>query len=546
MENYYNKYLKYKTKYLHTLYDCDNTFKQICINTDTGFDTNIECTNNCLQNWIDNNKYNVVSTDGFHQYNGSCWNDVFQTLLCFSDVIGSYMQKLFNLSESDYDTFLLTDKSNKLYFLPINIDLDDYEIFNIESLEYMRNLKQRFYNNRYETIPTLKRKYSISYNSKCITSNFNIYNLHLSNTSHIKVTRSGGNILNSFINVCMINYYIDIPNFFINLQVFTKTTFNNLLIDKTKLLFLEISWLSLDENHGHKTGIFKSNDIYYYYDNETIDGINLYMEINLDIDNLHEEIAKLYPSNNIIITTMTIEMIYCYSFKIYNDENEYYNSLTILNYYKIYNNKRTIELLFNTNNNILINDIITDNNQNIDFMNYILRKKFKSIIDNNIKHENIKLFIDICLQYNLIDKLVELLITYPSLKLYVIDLIITNFNTELLNLLLDKNIININMILNSNLDNYNIINFLLINNKIDINSCIDKKTPLHIAIEKEDINIIELLLSYNADINKKCFVFGQSPKMLLNSKKLLIENIKIKFIDRPEILNNILIKRKLE
>ena len=85
MNLYYNKYIKYKNKYLKL----KTQKKQIGKGSSADFQEKITF----------HEDFCIGRGDYFHQHSGECWNDAIQMLFCFSDEIKTSVQsKLFNLT----------------------------------------------------------------------------------------------------------------------------------------------------------------------------------------------------------------------------------------------------------------------------------------------------------------------------------------------------------------------------------------------------------------------------------------------------------------
>lgn len=100
MNSFYDKYIKYKNKYLKL----KKEIKQIGKGTLSDFHEKITF----------NENFCIGYGDYFRQHTGECWNDAIQMLLCFSDEIKASVQsKLFNLTPDEIIDFSYLENREK-------------------------------------------------------------------------------------------------------------------------------------------------------------------------------------------------------------------------------------------------------------------------------------------------------------------------------------------------------------------------------------------------------------------------------------------------
>jgi hypothetical protein len=290
--NYKDKYLKYKSKYLQ--------LKEI------------------LEGGVN------LPQIGLQQHAGECWNDTISTLLLYNNTTGDIIQNIFDTYTIE-EIFRIIDEnlhSRKIpsCFFPINIEESNESEFNYfvrESKEYIRNLYNRYKNESLE-IPELdsnkeiirvpgKLQRQCSYTESLrtvrtiieltnlnanIEYSFNLKNKHGGDIDEIEFILS---IFNSFlINFDIFNNptkqieYLYYKNFvfdnsyFDKIKVINKETILSIMkhIDDTiRLLSGDIYGVYIELTNrkdgekilGHVHGIFTGDTQTYFYDDNGVD-----------------------------------------------------------------------------------------------------------------------------------------------------------------------------------------------------------------------------------------------------------------------------------
>ena len=195
--NNYNKYLKYKKKYLE-----------------------LKGGANCPK-------------IGFHQHIGECWHDAFMMVILYSDGIGEHIQKIFDQTSEykfDINDLITYNITNTPPFLkPLNISEKDNDKFYTHSFNYIKNIFDRYENEKLSILPPkppvppkpehLKnilikkggvryRRDSINQSLSCNYSSFLLTNINSVQKNPYKDEQHGGLIIHDLINISVINYFL--------------------------------------------------------------------------------------------------------------------------------------------------------------------------------------------------------------------------------------------------------------------------------------------------------------------------------------------------
>ena len=222
MDNYKEKYLKYKKKYLQ-----------------------LKGGSNCPK-------------IGFHQHIGECWHDSFLTNILFSDGLSENIQKIFDTTE-DY-SFNLDDcmkyalENSPKCMIPLNIEEADMDNFLLYARQYIQNVYERYQNEKLDVAPqkpslipklvrvspsvSVKptrvpptvsakpsvlprpilvpkqiggvryRRDSVNESLACNYSTYALTNINNINKKLYKNESHGGNMLHNIMNTSLINYFL--------------------------------------------------------------------------------------------------------------------------------------------------------------------------------------------------------------------------------------------------------------------------------------------------------------------------------------------------
>ena len=335
---YYEKYLKYKNKYL------------------------------ALKNQHGGECICPIDGIGFHQFQNACWHDDLMMMFCFADGIKEVIQTILNTYTDDsFVEAFVEDKfkdDNESNLLPINIEKENIDLFKSKCKLYLSSMAKRYYNFiNAQKIPQLKRQESNMMSEHCVRNIFDINNINTNDINEYK--GMGGSKTHSILTVNMMNYlfYKNTPKYIWQYVIRNNTTpisSISLSIRLSSNIIIEINQISGGFIvGGHVISLFKCNNKYYFYNNE---GINDNKDITIIEFNWFDAITKwsrrvkkqaeICEDLNIIKSAPEFDTI----FKKYNNESFIIDSITTYqsqvktNDEDIYNNNYINELVrFNNN-----------------------------------------------------------------------------------------------------------------------------------------------------------------------------------------------------
>jgi hypothetical protein len=408
--NYYQKYLKYKNKYLS------------------------------LKNQMKGGAYtkSLCVDNPYHQHNGECWHDVICMVLHFSDDIKDFIQpQLYNkLSEADFQT-----KQKNDLFLPLDLEHDKINIYYANVFKYIEGLSERFINHydndkffdikntvgnyeRYEqleeikkipiiTKPTLVRQKSIQHGVETAVCIRQIFSGYDDGTENIYESHGGGrqddlnivNIHNQFF-LAQFNKYISIHVFPFGYKNIFETLYTKkylkYLFDNSFAITMNVNKNRMYSNHVNS--IFKcDNEFYYYDDNYGIFPINIteFSEcidrMNLDTEHLRIKYNYLADNDKKYRKLVSVKF-----FNIDKNEPILINTYIVFEmiFYHLENNMDNTYILYKKLNsylNVIFASHCTNYNINDNIDNYINDYQFnylkiiKEQIDTKIKQIQIHL-----------------------------------------------------------------------------------------------------------------------------------------------------------
>jgi hypothetical protein len=277
---YYDKYLKYKKKYLLLQQQFGGT-----------------CT--------------VCPKLGFHQnptkaYKGTCANDTKLTLLLYSDDLSENIQNMFNAiiklngestleEKMTYEEFKINyeklinsdeetkerlnvdiDLSDNIFFMPLNIDETDYDYFYDQGLKYIYNVFLRYHNDKKDILHSekkLQRQASFQENEACMNNLLNITNINAFKKYLIPATNK-----DTFVTISVFNYFLmRCKKKFINIREIYFINDINQIIELKELITLcsnaaiDLQPIDNENSVGHLNGFIKCNNIEYFYDDNGIE-----------------------------------------------------------------------------------------------------------------------------------------------------------------------------------------------------------------------------------------------------------------------------------
>jgi hypothetical protein len=201
-QNYYNKYLKYRSKYLQ--------LKKTKMNGGA----------NCPK-------------IGYFQHYGECWHDALSIALLYSDTLSEFHQKIFDDPAFNASNIVRRDPATfKEHLMPINIESENYDFFLNWSEYYLNSLQERYINDKqpitkppiklepfslankeiYVNIvkkpPALIRQESLEMSLDCVYSIFNISNINNINPSEYTDKKHSGYSIQFYTIISTINYFL--------------------------------------------------------------------------------------------------------------------------------------------------------------------------------------------------------------------------------------------------------------------------------------------------------------------------------------------------
>lgn len=521
MKDFYEKYMKYKTKYLELSGKKKEEFNKL---------------NEILIRYKENyTSLTYCDKTGFKQHQGECWNDSIQTLFCFSDSLKNQVQrKLFNLSAEDIVEFAFLRKRN--IYLPYIYKYNDSNLKRMKDklINYIKLLQERLhlylsYDKSIKIKPVVKRSRR---DSKVLGIEGALTGLEISRNVDLKredlikdETDHGGDNIEfiTLINLLSI-IFLDNPN----VLIIENINFNNnfdININTDEIAFIVINSVAEFTKDEHWTGFFKCNNkLFYYDDNLGIIEFNLYKY--LEFYNTNKNIYSAI----INVTNLTGPLF------MNKKTNKYYtfsNDCTLNEFIK---NK---EILFNIKNidivkKIKINneiDYINKNGTNLleieifnkTFIN--IKRYFENGLDINIKFTNAKINI---LQYILskdCDKieLIKYLIEEKNIPINYNYLNYNGKNRDIIEYLINKD----TDITKINNEGYSAF-WILLTNVIDDNLDILKFICNKLISNKQNIKIIS-----DTPNNKEYLLNILAMKNYINSFKYLVDtyNVNMKISD---------------
>lgn len=509
---YYEKYIKYKTKY--------QQLKQ-----------QLGGLNKCPK-----------LLQGFHNFYGECWNNCLLMILLFSN-FGRNKDNIFQHKLLKEDNFSPINENNK-FLLPLNIDniSEDIDFFYENSLHILNFLKFRLTNNlslsynadfdnidveqiklrnlniepKTQNVKLINRHVARKEDIECslgeIKKIYDLYNYKNSRELEFSLKEHGGEIIHSIITVNIFNYFLfNIPNKFINILNFYKNNIkyipDNINTNNIVGVMLSVTVENEGDDIGyHNLALYRCNNREYFYDDNRInfdrkktthidykwvDKILLLVQ-NKDwsiLDDMCQELNIFIDDLNYLKDIFEISLLFIDDYK---DENEYYEKIGFnFQYYIFYgcNSDR-----YNKFINDSIDKFVTKDNIN-DFNNVV-----GTLLDATIIYNNLDTF----------NKILSI-----------------NSSPEYINLISDKN----GPIHNAILTNNNEITGKLIKLGADIN--LPNKygnTPLLFACIKKNLKLVKYLIKLGVDINYKnpdnrsTALHISCNKKDIDTMKVLIEN----------------------
>ncbi len=305
--NYYNKYLKYRAKYL-------------------SLKNKMSGGANCPR-------------IGYSQHRGECWHDALSISLLYSDTLSDHIQTLFDNPEFNASSIVRRDKTTfKEHLMPINIEPENYELYLNLSEDYINSLHERYTNDKLPTIkPSIKlsvvsptkswtdvvssapllRRGSVDMSLSCVNSIFDIANINNVNPRIYTDTDHGGTINHDYVAISTLNYfltsyntnkYIDISVINLNdlISGYMYNVINKLENLRIKIFNAHAICLNISYKYniasGHAVAFIICNNKYYFYDNNNIDSAgHKSIEFNWKDEFIKriDELLNLFETKNI-------------------------------------------------------------------------------------------------------------------------------------------------------------------------------------------------------------------------------------------------------
>jgi hypothetical protein len=292
MDNfYYQKYLKYRNKYL--------SLKNDIIMTDTNH----------------RNKYLSLMGGancpkiGYSQHKGECWHDSLSIALLYSDILSDHHQALFDNPTFNASNIVRRDPSTfKEHLMPINIEPEDYELFLRLSEDYINSLHERYINDKKPPIKpnpvspdrrwadvarspqVLVRQESLAMSLGCVNTIFDISSINNISPKEYTNINHGGLEYHDYATVATINYFLTSynTNKYIELD---KITIDGMIVGRISYIIKRLEFLknTIENSHAiilslisetehysenHAVAFIKCDNKYYFYDNNGISNSN--------------------------------------------------------------------------------------------------------------------------------------------------------------------------------------------------------------------------------------------------------------------------------
>lgn len=160
---------------------------------------------------------------GYYQHKGECWHDSITMILIYGDEIGEHIQRIFDNSFDLDDCIDYAIKNTPSYLRPANISEKDTDLFIEYSKDYIKNIYDRYQNDKLSIKPqsisskipsplakkpALYRRDSINETMACNYNIFNITNLNNLDRKAFSSTNHGGSIHHINTTVSLINYFL--------------------------------------------------------------------------------------------------------------------------------------------------------------------------------------------------------------------------------------------------------------------------------------------------------------------------------------------------
>jgi len=513
MPDYYNKYIKYKNKYLNLLKDNKPLIgglekKEIKAKLDV-----IKA--KYMQDYI---PFTYCEKRGFKQHNGECWNDSIQTLFCFSDELKNQVQgRLFNLSAEDIVELAFLKERDK--YLPYFYKNNEANLQRMKDklIIYIKLLQQRLciYAHDYQSInenekveiipkscltnftcpvtdpiktlveppssnnlkeqPPFVKPLFLRTDTKKIGIDVAIIGKEISRNidfirkSNIENEKDhGGNLIEYLILINLLSFvFVNDPYVLIIKTIFISQPDYFDITNET--VFIEID--SVGEKGAHSTGFFKCNNkLFYYDDNRGIIEFNFikYLEFYINYQS-YDPVINI----SILMTPFFINIKNNKYYKLLDDEK--------LKEFDVGKNEIFKVTKFNIINKIKVNDQIDYINKNA--INLLEIELF------NKTYQNIKKYIESGLDINL---------KYTDNQSNILQYIIAKGcnDIELIEYLIEEKKIDVNY---KDVHGYNLIIYIKENTKQIYEYLINKGVDIKFKINIAEMNILQFIIVNGSD-----------------------------------------------
>ncbi len=242
---------------------------------------------------------------GYNQHIGECWHDALSIILLYSDELSDHHQVLFDNPSFNARNIVKRDPSTfKKHLMPINIELEDYDLFFNSSEDYINSLYRRYINDKRPISPSIRsipvspdmkwtdivstpsiiRQDSGDMSLGCVKSIYDISNINNVNPIEYTDTNHGGLVNHNYVTVATVNFfltsyntnkYIDMSK--IKLYDTITGTIDKVIhnLERIKINIQNCHAIVLElksDNYtsGHAVACIKCNNKYYFYDNNGI------------------------------------------------------------------------------------------------------------------------------------------------------------------------------------------------------------------------------------------------------------------------------------
>ncbi len=290
INNYKEKYLKYKQKYINLKNNLKNNFK----------------------NNLKGGSCEKCPIWGFQQHYGECWHDSISTIIIFSDGICDSVQQVFKNNIEDIIVQINKNiDENKIpnYYLPFNIESTDKDFFKKEVNQYVRQLYFRYHNEskniisptKYSLLEPVQRQLYRQPSVECsLESVKNLFNIHNKNNTFPKIyddIMHGGGLLFNYIIISIINYvfmnynrsenkleneYLIPITLHLDLHKIFDMTLNIDILNRVYLKDVSINNVSVEIYHrGFEKFIEQLNNLIKLLESDNVIGIGISLSENL-------------------------------------------------------------------------------------------------------------------------------------------------------------------------------------------------------------------------------------------------------------------------